>query len=144
MRFADPPYKTPSPGRLDPAAEHLGDAPGLGDAAAGGVGRLGVEDLADAADARLVEVTRKAGEILQILLKNGADSSFKGEDGRTILMRAIETGFDLGVIQYYYPNEKRFIDGLGVIWTPANDSSSVEEKRLFRSVSSSPLRPSVP
>ncbi|MBR1281318.1 ankyrin repeat domain-containing protein [Bradyrhizobium sp. AUGA SZCCT0177] len=44
-------------------------------------------------------VTRKAGEILQILLKNGADSSFMGENGRTILMRAIETGFDLGVIQ---------------------------------------------
>lgn len=28
--------------------------------------------------------------------------------------------FDLGVIQYYYPDEKRFIDGLGVIWTPRN------------------------
>lgn len=28
--------------------------------------------------------------------------------------------FDLGVMQYYYPSEKRFIDGLGVIWTPRN------------------------
>lgn len=28
--------------------------------------------------------------------------------------------FDLGVWQYYYPNEKQFIDGLGVYWTPRN------------------------
>lgn len=28
--------------------------------------------------------------------------------------------FDFGVIQYYYPGEKRFVDGLGVIWTPRN------------------------
>lgn len=42
---------------------------------------------------------RKAGEILTILLKNGADPSFKEENGRTILMRAIENGFDLDVIE---------------------------------------------
>lgn len=28
--------------------------------------------------------------------------------------------FDLGVIQYYYPNESRYIDNLAVIWTPKN------------------------
>ena len=28
--------------------------------------------------------------------------------------------FDLGVIQYYYPSERRYIDTLGVIWTPRN------------------------
>lgn len=28
--------------------------------------------------------------------------------------------FDFGVIQYYYPDEKRFVDSLGVIWTPKN------------------------
>ncbi|TCR66997.1 TorF family putative porin [Bosea sp. BK604] len=28
--------------------------------------------------------------------------------------------FDLGVWQYYYPNEKQFIDGFGVYWTPRN------------------------
>ena len=39
--------------RLHPSAQHLGDAPGLGDAAARRERRLGVEDLADRADARL-------------------------------------------------------------------------------------------
>lgn len=28
--------------------------------------------------------------------------------------------FDFGVLQYYYPGERRFIDSLGVIWTPRN------------------------
>lgn len=28
--------------------------------------------------------------------------------------------FDFGVIQYYYPGEKQFIDTLGVFWTPKN------------------------
>ncbi|KPH81065.1 MULTISPECIES: TorF family putative porin [Bosea] len=28
--------------------------------------------------------------------------------------------FDFGIIQYYYPDEKRFIDSLGVTWTPRN------------------------
>lgn len=28
--------------------------------------------------------------------------------------------FDFGVIQYYYPGEKQFIDNLGVFWTPKN------------------------
>lgn len=28
--------------------------------------------------------------------------------------------FDFGVIQYYYPGEKQFIDPLGVFWTPRN------------------------
>lgn len=28
--------------------------------------------------------------------------------------------FDIGVIQYYYPGEKQFIDNLGVFWTPKN------------------------
>jgi uncharacterized protein (TIGR02001 family) len=28
--------------------------------------------------------------------------------------------FDFGVIQYYYPSEKQFIDPLGVFWTPRN------------------------
>ncbi|KPF71258.1 hypothetical protein IP69_07880 [Bosea sp. AAP35] len=28
--------------------------------------------------------------------------------------------FDFGVVQYYYPSEKRFVDSLGVIWTPRN------------------------
>jgi len=28
--------------------------------------------------------------------------------------------FDFGVIQYYYPDEKRFVDSFGLIWTPRN------------------------
>src|SRR3954470_2241707 len=44
------------PRRLHPAAQHLGDAPGLGDAAAGGVRLLGVEDFADAAQAGFAEM----------------------------------------------------------------------------------------
>src|SRR6266851_2777459 len=42
--------------RLDESAQHFGDTPGLGDAAARGEGRLGIEDLADRADAGLGEV----------------------------------------------------------------------------------------
>src|SRR5262245_20959908 len=42
--------------QLGPYAEHLGHAPCLGDAPAGGVGTLGVEHLADRPDARLVQM----------------------------------------------------------------------------------------
>ncbi|MGY2811952.1 ankyrin repeat domain-containing protein [Bradyrhizobium sp. USDA 4506] len=42
---------------------------------------------------------RKAGEILTILLRNGADQSFRDEEGRTILMRSIQAGLDLDAIQ---------------------------------------------
>jgi ankyrin repeat protein len=45
------------------------------------------------------EVRSKAGEILAMLLKGGADASFKDENGRTVLMRAIQDGFDLDVIK---------------------------------------------
>src|SRR5262245_22473079 len=48
--------------RLDPAPQDLGDAPGLGDAAARGVGGLGVEDLADRAKAGLAHVGGEAVE----------------------------------------------------------------------------------
>src|SRR3954451_25489256 len=49
--------------RLQPATEHLGHAPGLGGAASGEVGGLGVEDLADRADAVLVEVGAEPFEV---------------------------------------------------------------------------------
>ena len=42
--------------RLNPAAEDLGDTPCLGNAAAGSVGWLGVEDFRDTADAKVVDV----------------------------------------------------------------------------------------
>src|SRR6185437_13722247 len=48
------------PRRLHPAPQGFGDAPGLGDAAARGVGRLGVEDFADGTDALLVQVRHQA------------------------------------------------------------------------------------
>ena len=41
---------------LDPGAEHLGNAPGLGDAAPGREGRFGVEDFADRAQRGLVQM----------------------------------------------------------------------------------------
>src|SRR5262249_39944046 len=41
--------------RLQPAAQHLGDAPRLGNAAARRVGSLGIEDLADLSNARLTQ-----------------------------------------------------------------------------------------
>src|SRR6516165_4408773 len=44
----------------DPAAKHFCNAPGLCGAAAGRVGGLGVEDLADRADARFAEMGREA------------------------------------------------------------------------------------
>src|SRR5205807_4960628 len=43
-------------------AENLPDTPGLGDAAAGGVGRVAVEDLGDAAGARFGEVGLERGQ----------------------------------------------------------------------------------
>src|SRR5258705_12132841 len=52
--------QAPSFRRLHPAAQHFGDAPGLGDAAAWGVGGLGVEDLADAAEAGFAEMRDEA------------------------------------------------------------------------------------
>src|SRR5947207_9097228 len=42
--------------RLDPAAQDLGHAPGLGHASAWRIGLLGVEDLADRADAAVSQV----------------------------------------------------------------------------------------
>ena len=45
--------------------EHFRHAPGLGDAAAGMIRRLGVEDLADRADAGFVQVRLEAGEQLR-------------------------------------------------------------------------------
>jgi len=45
------------------------------------------------------DARRKAGEILISLLEGGADRTFKDERGRTILMRAIQAGLDLKVIQ---------------------------------------------
>src|SRR6185503_15499123 len=47
---------------LDPAAQHLGHAPGLGHAAARRVRRLRVEDLADGPDAGLAQVGHEALE----------------------------------------------------------------------------------
>jgi hypothetical protein len=41
---------------LDQGAQHFGDAPGLGDAAARGERRFGIENLADRADASLAEM----------------------------------------------------------------------------------------
>src|SRR5215831_11589792 len=48
--------------RLDPGAQYLGHAPGLGHAAARRVGFLGVEDLADGPDAGLVQMWAEAVE----------------------------------------------------------------------------------
>src|SRR5579864_3457444 len=45
-----------------PATEHLGDTPGLGNSAARGIRGLGVEDLADGAQASLAEVGHEAFE----------------------------------------------------------------------------------
>src|SRR4051794_13509403 len=66
--------------RLHPAPQRLRHAPRLRDAAAGGEGRLGVEDLADRADAGVVEVrehrleeTARAGVILGMHLQPGID-----------------------------------------------------------------------
>lgn len=42
---------------------------------------------------------RKAGEILVMLLKGGADATFKDKEDRTVLMRAIQAGFELSVIR---------------------------------------------
>ena len=47
---------------LDPASQHFGNAPGLGDAAACKVRFAGVEDLTDCADAIVAEVLRKSLE----------------------------------------------------------------------------------
>ena len=47
---------------FDPAAEDFRDAPCLGDAASRRVGRVGVEDLADGADAGLVEMRDESSE----------------------------------------------------------------------------------
>ena len=47
---------------FDPAAEDFGDAPGLGDAAAGCERRLGIEDFTDGADAGFIHVGCKALE----------------------------------------------------------------------------------
>ena len=57
------PCEGPSAGGLDPAAEHLGDAPGLGHAAARGVGRLAVEHLADGAAAGMVQLADRAPSV---------------------------------------------------------------------------------
>src|SRR3977135_1267538 len=48
--------------RLDESAQHFGDAPGLGDAAARGEGGLGIKDLADRADAGLGEMRFETDE----------------------------------------------------------------------------------
>jgi ankyrin repeat protein len=45
------------------------------------------------------DARRKAGEILVFLLEGGADRTFKDGRGRTILMRTIQAGFDVKVIQ---------------------------------------------
>src|SRR3954468_22966300 len=82
------------PRRLHPAAEHLGDAPGLGDAAAGGVRLLGVEDLADRAEAGLVQVGDEpleeppgAGAVVGVDLQPGVDEGADqpGPDGPLVV-----------------------------------------------------------
>ena len=50
---------SPSPRERAPDAEDFGDAPGLGDGAAGEVRRVALEDLGDAAEACVVEVVRE-------------------------------------------------------------------------------------
>ena len=57
----------PTPGRCGSGgqgdgAQHLGNAPGLGDAAARRIGRLGVKDLADRSQAELAKVRLEAAE----------------------------------------------------------------------------------
>src|SRR5438105_2449075 len=66
--------------RREPAAQDLGHAPGLGHAAARGVGRLGVEDFADGADAGLAQVGPealqegpRAGALTRMELEPGVD-----------------------------------------------------------------------
>src|SRR6185312_15335765 len=49
---------------LHRGAQQLSNAPGLGDAAAGGVGRIAVEDLGDGTDSRFSQVSLEAGEAL--------------------------------------------------------------------------------
>jgi ankyrin repeat protein len=47
-----------------------------------------------------IEGTRRgAGTILSFLLENGADASMKDGQGRTILMRALDAGFDVTAIR---------------------------------------------
>src|SRR4051794_14479896 len=48
--------------QLQPASQHFGDAPRLGDASARQVRRVGIEYFADLADARLVEPLIESGE----------------------------------------------------------------------------------
>ncbi|MGY4167534.1 ankyrin repeat domain-containing protein [Bradyrhizobium sp. USDA 4529] len=45
------------------------------------------------------DVRAKAGQILMALLSGGIDRTFKDDDGKNILMRALENGFDRIVIQ---------------------------------------------
>src|SRR6185436_9136664 len=66
--------------RLLEHPQHLGDAPGLRDAAARHVGRLGVEDLADRSHAAIAEMpieaaeqAARAGAILRVRLQPGVD-----------------------------------------------------------------------
>src|SRR5580704_8406982 len=65
---------------LDPAAQHFGNAPGLGNAATWSVGRLSVEDLADGSDASVrqmaletIEKLARAFEIAGTNLEPGVD-----------------------------------------------------------------------
>src|SRR5712692_10997574 len=71
--------------RLDESAQHFGDTPGLGDAAARGEGRLGIEDLADRADASFGEVGFKAVE--------------KTPCGLALIRMHLEPGIDKGADQ---------------------------------------------
>src|SRR3954470_4955490 len=62
QRQADRSGVIEAPCRLDENAEHFGDAPGLGDAAARRERRLGIEDLADRADRGLAEMRLEPGQ----------------------------------------------------------------------------------
>src|ERR1700733_11993366 len=54
---------------LDPAPQHLGDAPGLGDASAWGERRLRVEHFADGSDAGVSQMRREAVQKLPRVLQ---------------------------------------------------------------------------
>src|SRR5579864_2007095 len=49
---------------LVPAAENLGNAPGLSDTSSGSVRRIAIEDLADGSNTRMIEVVNEAVEEL--------------------------------------------------------------------------------
>src|SRR5215208_244597 len=86
----------PLPRRLHQAAQHLGDAPGLGDAAARRERRVGVEDFADRTDPGLGKLGLESGkktargvEVFRVRLEPGIDEGADqpGPHGALVISR---------------------------------------------------------